>query len=163
MNGVDFYERRRWFERYRAEVLAGEIKESAHLLKHTCPCCGYPTLEQRGAYEICTICWWEDDGTDEADLGRVSGPNHITLAEGRRNFELCFHSEGRGVEVNPGVNDVKATRNRRRAAEGFDGMLSAATTEETDALVGVANEALDENTKDMLNAFGYGDEGEGRE
>jgi hypothetical protein len=64
--------------------------------------------------------------------------------------------------VTPGVNDAKATRNRQRAAEAFDAMLYAATTEEADALLGVANEALEENTRDMLNAFGYGDDNEGR-
>lgn len=31
--------------------------------KYTCPCCGYKTLEEevRGSYEICPICFWEDD------------------------------------------------------------------------------------------------------
>src|SRR5579863_7304160 len=27
-----------------------------------CPCCGYPTLTDRDAYEICCLCNWEDDG-----------------------------------------------------------------------------------------------------
>lgn len=47
-----------------------------------CPCCSYPTLGARGEYEICGLCWWEDDGYGG------SGPNHgYQLAEAQRNFE----------------------------------------------------------------------------
>lgn len=49
-----------------------------------CPCCGFRTLTERGGYEICRVCFWEDDGSH--DLDRVSGPNHMTLREGRENF-----------------------------------------------------------------------------
>ena len=37
-----------------------------------CPCCGYETLGERGAFEICGVCWWEDDGQDNADADQVS-------------------------------------------------------------------------------------------
>lgn len=50
-----------------------------------CPCCGYRTLAERGSYEICPVCFWEDDGSVEP--GRVSGPNHMTLAQARANFK----------------------------------------------------------------------------
>lgn len=54
----------------------------------TCPCCGYPTIAERGAYEICSLCAWEDDGQDDADADAVAhGPNHdYSLTEARRNF-----------------------------------------------------------------------------
>ena len=51
-----------------------------------CPCCDYFTLGERGGYEICPICFWEDDGIDIDDSDEHSGPNHITLREGRQNF-----------------------------------------------------------------------------
>lgn len=51
-----------------------------------CPCCGYRTLEQRGDYECCPVCFWEDSGADDPNDG-VLGPNHITLSEARKNFE----------------------------------------------------------------------------
>jgi len=51
----------------------------------SCPCCGYRSLSQRGRYEICKVCFWEDDGTDDLDC--VSGPNHISLRQARQNFE----------------------------------------------------------------------------
>lgn len=46
-----------------------------------CPCCGYLTLDERGNYEICPVCYWEDDGGDG------TGPNHMTLEEARENFQ----------------------------------------------------------------------------
>lgn len=49
-----------------------------------CPCCRYLTLEERGGYDICPVCFWEDDGVDELD--GYSGPNHMTLAQGRQAF-----------------------------------------------------------------------------
>lgn len=50
-----------------------------------CRCCGALSIHERGAYEICPVCFWEDDG--QQDLDRVSGPNHMTLREGRENFK----------------------------------------------------------------------------
>ncbi len=46
-----------------------------------CPCCGYKTLKERGQYEICSVCYWEDDGNN--DLLTYSSPNHMTLQEYR--------------------------------------------------------------------------------
>ena len=53
-----------------------------------CPCCRCLTLRARGAFEICLVCAWEDDGQDDADADVVrGGPNgDISLTEARRNF-----------------------------------------------------------------------------
>jgi Cysteine-rich CPCC len=51
-----------------------------------CPCCGYRNLRERGAYDICRVCFWEDDGTEEP--GRVSSPNGMSLQEARVNFRF---------------------------------------------------------------------------
>lgn len=72
-----------------------------------CPCCRYPTLGERGVYEICPICWWEDDGQDDADADVVrGGPNKTySLAAARTNFaghfDMYDHGEGIGVVANP--------------------------------------------------------------
>ena len=56
--------------------------------KEQCPCCDYVTLSTRGYYQICPVCFWEDDGQDVDALDIGSGPNHgITLREGRNNFK----------------------------------------------------------------------------
>lgn len=49
-----------------------------------CPCCQYQTLEERGQYNICPVCFWEDDGSNDAE--KYSGPNHMMLQEGKNNF-----------------------------------------------------------------------------
>lgn len=55
---------------------------------YRCPCCGYKTLGERGGYEICPVCFWEDDGQDEDDAGtnRFFGPNHMSLAQAREHY-----------------------------------------------------------------------------
>jgi Cysteine-rich CPCC len=50
-----------------------------------CPCCAYKTLKRRGHFEICPICFWEDNGVDENE--DYSSPNHMTLKEGKQNFD----------------------------------------------------------------------------
>ncbi|MFU8806680.1 MAG: CPCC family cysteine-rich protein, partial [Bradymonadaceae bacterium] len=55
--------------------------------KESCPCCGHLTLKERGAFEICPVCFWEGDGQDDIhahlDYG---GPNCGTLWQARANF-----------------------------------------------------------------------------
>ena len=55
----------------------------------TCPCCGHRTLPDRpGAFELCPVCGWEDDGplSDTDPTRWDGGPNGISLAEGQRRF-----------------------------------------------------------------------------
>jgi hypothetical protein len=54
--------------------------------REVCPCCDYVTLPERHNYLICPVCFWEDDGVDLDDPDAYSGPNHMTLREGRANF-----------------------------------------------------------------------------
>lgn len=64
-----------------------------------CPCCGYYTLSERGGYDICQVCWWEDD--DESEVygqpapERPTGPNHVQLWETRENYLKFGASEER--------------------------------------------------------------------
>lgn len=51
-----------------------------------CPCCGRLTIDIRGDYDICLVCWWEDDGRDNEDAQAGSGPNRVSLIVGRANF-----------------------------------------------------------------------------
>jgi len=52
----------------------------------TCPCCGYKTLSERGAYEICPICFWEDDALQENDPDAVGGANKVSLHQAQQNY-----------------------------------------------------------------------------
>src|SRR6056297_1967205 len=53
-----------------------------------CPCCGFGTLNERGGWDICRICWWEDDGQDNDNANDVcGGPNgKLSLTRARINF-----------------------------------------------------------------------------
>jgi hypothetical protein len=53
-----------------------------------CPCCLYPTLPMRGGFEVCPVCYWEDDGQDSHDADRVrGGPNGLlSLTNAIANF-----------------------------------------------------------------------------
>ena len=55
---------------------------------YACPCCGEKTLSERGSFEICGVCAWEDDGQDDHDADVVrGGPNGgLSLTEARRLF-----------------------------------------------------------------------------
>ncbi len=71
----------------RVSMLKGrhvEVEGTNELLE-PCPCCRYKTLPGRGDYDICRVCFWEDDGIDDVD--RHSAPNHMSLMEARANFD----------------------------------------------------------------------------
>lgn len=56
--------------------------------KFACPCCGYRTLDlpSPGSFEVCPICYWEDDNVQFEDPDYQGGANHISLREAQRNF-----------------------------------------------------------------------------
>jgi hypothetical protein len=56
--------------------------------KFACPCCGYLTLDSRGDFDICDVCFWEDDGQDDHDADQVrGGPNgRLSLTQARNDF-----------------------------------------------------------------------------
>lgn len=58
---------------------------------YPCPCCGYKTIGEVASYDICLICWWEDDGQNDEDADKVTGgPNdNISLTQARINFVTC--------------------------------------------------------------------------
>lgn len=60
--------------------------------RFNCPCCGYPTLEERRGWEICCLCNWEDDGQDDPHADNVwGGPNQdYSLTEARENFKKYY-------------------------------------------------------------------------
>ena len=55
---------------------------------YTCPCCGYKSFEQcpPGTFEICSICYWEDDPVQFDDPFYAGGANTSSLYMSQRNF-----------------------------------------------------------------------------
>lgn len=68
-----------------------------------CPCCTLPTLSERSSWQICVICWWEDDGQDDARADQIwGGPNgKYSLTAARANFISHGHmySAGSGIDL----------------------------------------------------------------
>ena len=54
-----------------------------------CPCCGFLTLGDLPprSYEICEVCFWEDDPRQFESPDSDDGANGISLNEARENFE----------------------------------------------------------------------------
>jgi hypothetical protein len=60
-----------------------------------CPCCGYLVFaEPPGSYEVCSICFWEDDALQlEYATTLAGGANGVTLEEAQRTFAAHNVSE----------------------------------------------------------------------
>ena len=58
-------------------------------MKYACPCCGYYTYDHKpnGTYEICEVCFWEDDPIQLKDPYYAGGANRVSLVQGRINFK----------------------------------------------------------------------------
>ena len=68
---------------------------------YPCPCCGYLSLPEElddRAYDICPVCFWEYDGIEEDE--KYSSPNHMTLGEGKSNYQLLGVSKIHRLEKN---------------------------------------------------------------
>lgn len=71
-----------------------------------CPCCGFPTVTESAAFEICELCNWEDDGQSDENADEVlGGPNSdYSLTEARRNFAKysVMYEQGRDMRCTGG-------------------------------------------------------------
>jgi hypothetical protein len=108
------------------------MSEPDILSRVRCPCCGYPTLQEAAAYDICELCDWEDDGQGEAEADEIwGGPNGAySLAEARRNFRdrLVMYAPDRDTRIPPG--DSERTQGAKRALMvAFDRLEQVAATQ----------------------------------
>ncbi|OGX78382.1 hypothetical protein A6395_12815 [Exiguobacterium sp. SH31] len=80
-------------------------------MKYTCPCCGYQTLEEEppGTYDICEICFWEDDEVQFRDPDYEGGANRVSLRQAQQNyirFGACDPGSTKHVRT-PNGHDLK--------------------------------------------------------
>jgi hypothetical protein len=66
---------------------------------YRCPCCRFKTLHGRGGFELCPICFWEDDGQDDQGADEIRGdPNgSLSLPEARINYSRYKASDSKFV------------------------------------------------------------------
>ena len=81
------------------------------MANHACACCGYRTLSSpsRDTYEICPICFWEDDPTQAKDPDFAGGANAVSLRQGQANFIAFGACE---QEMRPNVRQPRAGEER---------------------------------------------------
>ncbi|MFH8738427.1 CPCC family cysteine-rich protein [Streptomyces sp. NPDC017964] len=78
-----------------------------------CPCCGHLVLDETpGSYEICPICFWEDDGVQFRCPTMTGGANRVSLIEAQQNYQefgACDH-HGRQHARPPARQTSRSTR-----------------------------------------------------
>jgi len=82
-----------WFDGYVTALES--VPPSA--LPIRCLCCFCRTMESRAGFEICPVCFWEDDGQDDHDADVVrGGPNgRLSLTAARANYRSIGACEDR--------------------------------------------------------------------
>ena len=67
--------------------------------RYPCRCCGFWTLSdpQTGNYEVCPVCFWEDDAVQNADPEYEGGTNRVSLSEARGKYIRIGDCEKRSV------------------------------------------------------------------
>jgi len=65
-----------------------------------CPCCGLLTLPRQpgGTFDLCPVCFWEDDPVQFEDHDYAGGANRVSLNEAQRNFREFGASERQFIE-----------------------------------------------------------------
>lgn len=84
--------------------------------QYTCPCCGYqPFDEPPGSYQICHVCFWEDDAVQLLDPWFPGGANRPNLADAQQTYSRCGATEERFLKNIKGVQptDVRDPTWRR--------------------------------------------------
>lgn len=130
MPDEEFTRRRLWFNDYMQWVREGVMKAPPSELSYptgireTCPCCGYPTLSERGHYEICILCHWEDDRQDDFDADSVwGGPNaDYSLAEARHNFSQ-YGTKRRLAATDKWPTSPEGEQAKQAIIAAFDAMI----------------------------------------
>lgn len=98
---------------YTEQDVLEKMQQAARLAtkKYTCPCCGYKTLDEEppGTYEICAICYWEDDPVQFDDPDYEGGANRPSLKTAQKNYRDFGACEKRFQEHvrKPNVDDEK--------------------------------------------------------
>lgn len=64
------------------------VKKKDEPKKYKCPCCGHFTFEKKDrTYDICPVCFWEDDPEQYKNPTLHNGANRLSLAEAKVNYK----------------------------------------------------------------------------
>ena len=92
-------------------------------MKYVCKCCGCAALDSADEYDICPVCFWEKDKTQESDPDYAEGANSVSLNEARKNYAevgACEKRFAENVRKPYAVEKAAAMRRKeRREDESF--------------------------------------------
>lgn len=92
-------------------------------MKYVCKCCGCAALDSDDEYDICPVCFWEKDRTQESDPEYKGGANAVSLNEARKNYAEFGVGDKRFTEMvrRPETIEKAAVmrRKERREDENF--------------------------------------------
>ena len=71
---------------HRGQWEASQLRSADHDV-FLCPVCAAPVSGQRGEYDICAVCGWEDDPVQAADPSYSRGANPNSLDNARAGWE----------------------------------------------------------------------------
>lgn len=76
----DILKRREYFDLHFPPIERCDARQDiSYSLSNSCPICGYMTLETRCDHDICSFCFWQDDGQDNPDSDKdYIGPNSVS-------------------------------------------------------------------------------------
>lgn len=89
-------------------------------MNYKCPCCGFYTFKEKpdGNYDICPVCFWEDDPVQSNDENFEGGANRSSLKQARENFIKFGACEEEYVKfVRQPFDDEKSGAGHNRSAE----------------------------------------------
>lgn len=70
-------------------ILVDQVKGVMNLMiRFACPCCGFLTRSEAayGSFDICPVCFWEDDNVQGDDPTYAGGANIVSLNQARQNY-----------------------------------------------------------------------------
>ncbi len=85
------------------------------MTSYACPCCGCLTYSEPpdGGYEICPVCFWEDDPIQFADPSFEGGANRPSLNQAREYYKQIGACDPRDKEyVRPSTKDELPSSSR---------------------------------------------------
>ena len=91
-------------------------------MKYVCKCCGCAALDSADEYDICPVCFWEKDKSQERDPEYKGGANSVSLNEARKNYAEFGACEKRFIEKvrKPEIIEKAAAMRRKERREDED-------------------------------------------
>ena len=70
-------------------------------MMYACPCCKFMTRSSVafGTFEICEVCFWEDDSSQADEPTLHGGANSVSLEEACENYQAFGAAEKRFVHL----------------------------------------------------------------